>query len=72
MPETAIRPKTILLPCPCCGEADANIAINLGTLEDETFTCQACNGVFTDASIRDLIARWQPILAWLDTVPSGN
>jgi hypothetical protein len=62
--------KGLLLPCPLCGEADATLSLNLA--EPTELHCQECDADFTTADVRNLIARWQPVLAWIDTMPSGE
>jgi hypothetical protein len=61
--------KGICLPCPCCGEPDAIITVNLADVSE--FGCKECGGEFTADHVRDLIARWTPVLAWLATVPDS-
>ena len=58
------------LPCPCCGQAEANIALELHDMQ--SFTCRECDAEFTRADIEALIARWQPVLAWIDTAPKAG
>lgn len=62
----------IQLPCPRCGESIANIALNLWTLDDTTadnFTCAECSESFSVDLVREIIARWQPLLKWLESAP---
>jgi hypothetical protein len=54
------------LPCPRCGE-EASIRIDLDDLD--TFTCQECDNDFTLDTVRNLIDRWQRVLAWIDRAP---
>jgi transcription elongation factor Elf1 len=70
-PETTPTPKRgFLLPCPCCGEEAAGISLNLG--DGETFTCGECETEFTTEHIRDFIAKWTKILAWVDAMPTDG
>jgi hypothetical protein len=54
------------LPCPCCGE-DATIRLDLDDLTN--FSCTACENEFTLDTVRDVIDRWQRVLAWIDRAP---
>jgi hypothetical protein len=51
------------LPCPCCGEAQATITLDLTDLEG--LHCQDCDADLTLADIEAFIQRWQPVLAWV-------
>jgi len=57
----------ILLPCPCCGENEAGISLRL---EDKSFQCSACDGEFTLDCIKAIMARWQKIVQWVDSMPT--
>ena len=57
----------ILLPCPCCGEPDATIHVSLA--DTSMMYCQECNAEFTPDFVRDIMSRWQPVLAWLENIP---
>lgn len=61
--------KGIQLPCPRCGEPDANLTLYLA--DGETFQCQECDEEFTADAVRDLLARWAPVLAWLERMPTA-
>lgn len=61
--------RGIQLPCPRCGEPDANLLLHL--VDGESFTCQECDEEFTAADVRGLLARWAPVLAWLDKMPGA-
>jgi len=70
-PKSSLR--CIQLPCPCCGETLANVSLHLSTLDDETaanFTCEECTADFSLADVRGFIARWTPILSWLELIPA--
>jgi len=60
--------KGLTLPCPKCGEAEASIALNLDDLD--TCHCLACDEEFTLGEIRDLIAKWQRVLRWVELFPA--
>ncbi len=61
--------KGMCLPCPRCGEAEASISLCLA--DAETFTCGECGTEFTATDLRDIMARWQKVLAWVDAMPSA-
>ena len=60
----------ILLPCPCCGEPDATIHVRLA--DTGVLVCQECNGEFSPEFVRDIVTRWQPVLAWLENIPTRS
>jgi len=64
---TATRGAT--LPCPCCGEANATITLNLA--DGESLACQDCSADFSTADVRNFIAKWAPMLAWVDAMPTA-
>ena len=37
---------------------------------DEPIHCHVCDGRFTLEHVRDVIAKWAPVLAWLDLAPA--
>jgi hypothetical protein len=57
------------LTCPLCGQ-DCAISLNLEDLE--TCTCPECSEEFTLDTVRDVIARWQKVLAWVDLCPAAE
>ena len=69
MPDTnTTTERGLQLPCPCCGEANANVSLHLD--DCETFTCRECDAEFTTEDVKQFIARWQPVLAWIDQAPA--
>jgi hypothetical protein len=56
------------LPCPCCGEAQATITLDLTDLEG--FHCRNCDADFAAADVRAFIERWTRVLAWIDGAAS--
>ena len=56
--------KTI---CPKCLN-DETIRVNLD--DGETLTCTGCDEEFTADDLRELVASWLPLLAWLDSHPA--
>jgi hypothetical protein len=53
------------VPCIRCGSEEVCI-----DLDDVTrLMCGDCDEVFTPDDVRDLIARWGPALAWLESAP---
>ena len=70
MPTLAETPsRGLLLPCPCCGEASATICLNLA--DGESLNCQDCGTDFTASDVRDFIAKWTRMLAWIETMPTA-
>lgn len=70
MPE-AKQLKPIRLPCPMCGDEEADISVDLAHLDLECgqFHCNGCTKDFGRDRIRDIVRKWQPVLDWIDTVP---
>lgn len=64
---TAPEPLSLQLPCPMCGEPQANLCLSL---VDQSMTCQECEDEFTIADVENLISRWRPALAWLRAMPT--
>jgi hypothetical protein len=60
----------ILLPCPCCGEAGASIQLSLS--DGDSMRCLDCDGEFTLASIREILARWPVVVKWIESMPSSE
>ena len=67
VPTGTTTSKGLTLPCPCCGEEESTITLNLCDME--TFTCLECNSEFTLEYIHNLIAKWQRVSAWIDAAP---
>jgi transcription elongation factor Elf1 len=58
------------LPCPMCGEAEVSIALDLDDMgRDEACRCAECESAFGLDHVRDLMAKWQAVLLWLDSAP---
>ena len=68
--ETLLHHGGWSLPCPRCGELGASISINLH--DPSTMTCLECEEDFTAEQLQALIVSWQPILAWLATLPAQS
>jgi transposase-like protein len=68
-PEDNSSPRGVLLPCPCCGEEEVEIALNLSDLH--TFTCTSCATEFSAAYVRDVIAKWSKVLRGLDAMAAA-
>lgn len=64
--------KPLLLPCPCCGNEEASISVQLAYLDDQTFRCNECEEEFCADYMRSLVAKWSRLLAWLDMVPQDE
>lgn len=60
--------KGIQLPCPRCGEKDANVALYMA--EGDLFQCQECEEEFSVEDIRQILAFWGPVVKWLDAMPT--
>ncbi len=56
-----------LLPCPCCGEGQATISLNLADFE---FTCMDCEATFTRDDLEAFLRKWTAVLRWLDGAPT--
>jgi hypothetical protein len=54
------------LPCPKCGE-DAAVRLDLDDLN--VCSCRNCDEEFEIGLIRDLMAKWGPVLQWIDAAP---
>ena len=67
--DTTSTTTGLLLPCPCCGQAEASIALELSDMQ--SFPCRDCDAEFTRDDVTNLIARWTRLFTWLDTVPSA-
>lgn len=63
---TATPAPELLLPCPYCGEQEAGIRLHLF---DRHFSCESCDAEFTPVDVRALVAKWLPILNWVDNMP---
>ena len=58
------------LPCPRCGEDGGVISIDLNDLTaGEACQCRECDVYFSLDDVRDIIAKWAPILTWIDAAP---
>jgi predicted nucleic acid binding AN1-type Zn finger protein len=57
----------LLLPCPKCGNTEASIKLCL--FDGGTFCCLECDDEFTAEDVRDFIAKWRKVLAWVDAAP---
>jgi transcription elongation factor Elf1 len=59
----------ILLPCPCCGDAEASISLNLA---DGTLKCNVCDADFDLDFVRLLISKWTRVVAWIGAMPKDK
>jgi transcription elongation factor Elf1 len=60
------------LPCPKCGE-EAVVTLRLDSFEeDDACKCMSCDAEFSLADVRDLIAKWSRVLAWLESAPMAE
>ena len=67
---TAKTTTGLLLPCPCCDQAEASIALELSDMQ--SFTCRDCDAEFTRDDVTKLIAKWSRLFTWLDTAPPAE
>lgn len=51
------------LPCIMCGEPEASITVDL---DDLTLHCGDCDNDFDARMVANVIAKWKPVLEWLD------
>jgi hypothetical protein len=56
------------LSCPLCGNADATLRLYLD--DCETVTCSECEEEFSLDVVRELVAAWTKVLAWVDAAPA--
>lgn len=61
--------RSLLLPCPRCGEEHASMVLHLADLD--LIECRECEQEITLAEVRDLLTRWAPVLAWIDAAPTS-
>lgn len=57
------------LPCPRCGQDDS-VWLHLERVDE--FECGQCDERFNETELRDIIERWTPVLAWLETAPANR
>ncbi len=58
------------LPCPKCG-VECLIHVDLLCVnESDSLHCCECDEDFGPEDVRNFVAKWQPVLAWLDTAPT--
>ena len=62
--------RGLLLPCPRCGEAEATIHLYLSDME--TLYCADCEEEFSVADVQTFIAKWAPVLAWINQAPTAT
>lgn len=69
-PPVAEPPTGFYLPCPSCGDEEAAMRLHLD--EPGVLTCHACDNEVTTEKVRTLIAKWAPVLAWIDAMPKPD
>ncbi len=52
--------------CLHCGQEES---IRIDAHDLHNFTCSSCDAEFTADDVREELARWGKLLAWLDTSP---
>jgi hypothetical protein len=60
--------KGFAVRCIHCGQEEC---VRLDVHNLDTFTCSSCDAEFTTDDVRDELARWAKLLAWLDTAPNA-
>jgi hypothetical protein len=65
-----VKAKGLLLPCPLCGEQQASVSLYLDDMD--TCYCRDCENEFSLDTVRELIARWQRVLSWVDACPADE
>jgi len=56
------------LPCILCGNTDGNVTVSLDDVSQ--FHCNECGDDFDADAVRQQIAQWQAVLAWIDAAPT--
>jgi transposase-like protein len=66
-----------LLYCPLCHERDAMLSVDLNDLAE--FECKDCGETFTKSDmedqielLKDSLAKWGRVLAWIDSAPAAD
>ncbi len=59
--------RGLMLPCPHCGDAAATITFVLAA--GDRFYCADHDGDFSANDVREFIAKWTAVLAWIDQMP---
>jgi uncharacterized protein (DUF983 family) len=58
--------RGLKLLCPCCGDKEAEISLNLSTM---TLTCESCSDSFSPETARKIVAealaRWETMCRWI-------
>jgi transcription elongation factor Elf1 len=69
-PEAAVKPRGFgNLPCIHCGE-EAVVSIDLNDFTgEEALRCNECEATYSLESVKGVMAKWAPVLAWLETAP---
>jgi hypothetical protein len=64
--------KGLSLPCPCCGEVNADVNLNLSEPDnsDSLFECRECSAEFGRSDLEERMARWAAVLRWVADRPS--
>ena len=56
----------LCITCIKCGNADGGVTIAIGIGH---LLCTACNESYTASDVRDVIAKWNRILPWIEAHP---
>lgn len=60
----------IQLPCPKCWQDEASVSLHLDDMQ--TFTCRDCETEFTRDDVAAFIAKWTPVLKWIEQAPKAG
>lgn len=60
-------PVGFTMPCPCCGEASASVAVL--RRGDDAFFCRECEAGFSFADLQARITRWAKVMTWAASAP---
>jgi hypothetical protein len=66
--QTATRRGFKGIRCPLCGSDSDTQTLELDNLD--TFLCAGCDEDYTADDLRQAIAAWQRVLAWIDAAPA--
>lgn len=59
------------LPCPLCGAEEAMVLLDLrATTDEDSFKCDECSETFGMERIKAFLAKWAPVVKWLECCPT--
>ena len=65
--QTTATQRGFAAVCFRCGDADAVVRVNLADTSE--FKCDGCDSEFSAGDVREHLASWQAVLAWISTAP---